>query len=605
MTSAFQPPTLPVFSRGSVSTAGSPIPGLMQSYDLLISSLLSYAATHHRNREIVSRLPELPLTAPTHRCTYSQLYVRTQQLAHALVRTLGIRMGDVVGVIAWNTYRHVELYYAVSGMGAILHTINPRLFLEQLDYIINHANDQVIFVDYACVPVLTQLVQRNKIKCNRFIVMTDQQHMPPNLTFEALCYEAVIAGQLTQFEWPRFPETAAALLCYTSGTTGNPKGVLFSHRSTILHAHALLTADVLAINTMDTVLCTIPFMHVSGWGWPYACVMAGAKMMLPGATGMDPAIMYQCMKDEDVTICGGVPTLWLALLHYLDEHSEASLPRLQRVVVGGSACPPSMIERFHKRGVRCMHCWGMTEMSPIGTVGSFLSHHQSLSHEQRMAVAVKQGRGLYGVELRTVNDAGETLPRDGTAYGDLQTRGPWVTSGYYKLNKNGGPARTWSEQCNIDDDGWFTTGDVATLDHDGYMQIVDRSKDVIKSGGEWVSSIDLENAAVGHPHIAEAAVIGIQHSKWQERPLLVAVRKKGMQVQEAELLEHMRPKVAKWWLPEAVEFVDELPHTATGKLLKTELRKRYSNYRFPNDTGALSGSGGGSGQAATVGKSKL
>ena len=603
MSSVFQPPALPVFSRGSVTTPGSPIPGLMQHFDLLISSLLSYAATYHRNREIVSRLPELPLTAPCHRCTYHQLYQRTQQLAHSLVQSLDIRMGDVVGVIAWNTHRHVELYYAVSGMGAILHTINPRLFLEQLDYIINHAGDKVIFVDYACLPVLTQLVARQKIQCTRFVVMTDQQHMPAGLPFDALCYEALIAGQSAEFVWPKFPETAAALLCYTSGTTGHPKGVLFSHRSTILHAHSLLTADVLAMNTTDTALCTVPFMHVSGWGWPYACVMAGAKMVLPGAV-LDPAVMYHCMRDEEVTISGGVPTVWLALLHYLDEHHEASLPRLQRVIVGGSACPPSMIERFEKRGVRCMHCWGMTEMSPIGTVGSMLSHHAALSPEQRMAVAIKQGRGLYGVEMKTVNDAGETLPRDGKAFGDLLVRGPWVTNGYFKLNQRGEPARTWSEQSNTDGDGWFTTGDVATLDSDGYMQIVDRSKDVIKSGGEWVSSIDLENAAVGHPHIAEAAVIGIPHSKWQERPLLVAVRKKGMRVEAADVLEHLKAKVAKWWLPEAVEFVDELPHTATGKLLKTELRRRYSSYRFPNDTGVAEG-GGGAGQAGVVAKSKL
>lgn len=604
MMSAFQPPTLPVFSRGSVTTAGSPIPGLMQHFDLLISSLLTYAATYHRNREIVSRLPELPLTAPCHRCTYQQLYHRTQQLAHSLVRTLDVRMGDVVGVIAWNTHRHVELYYAVSGMGAVLHTINPRLFLEQLDYIVNHANDKLIFVDYACLPVLTQLVARGRINCNRFIIMTDQQHMPANLPFDALCYESLIAGQPAEFVWPKFPETAAALLCYTSGTTGNPKGVLFTHRSTVLHAHALCTADVLAINTTDTVLCTIPFMHVSGWGWPYACVMAGAKMVLPGAV-LDPAVMYDCMREEGVTISGGVPTVWLALLHYLDEHRHAALPRLQRIIVGGSACPPSMIERFHKRGVRCMHCWGMTEMSPIGTVGSPLSHHASLPHDQWMAVAVKQGRGLYGVEMKTVNDGGDTLPRDGKAFGDLQVRGPWVTSGYFKLDSRGEPARTWSEQCNTDADGWFTTGDVATLDSDGYMQIVDRSKDVIKSGGEWVSSIDLENAAVGHPAVAEAAVIGIAHSKWQERPLLVAVRKKGMRVEAAELLEHMRGKVAKWWLPEAVEFVDGLPHTATGKLLKTELRKRYSAYRFPNDTGMIEGDGGGGGGQTAVATSKL
>ena len=341
MTSMFKPPSLPVYSRGSVTTPGSPIPGLMQHFDLLISSLLTYAATYHSNREIVSRLPELPLTAPTHRCTYQQLNLRSQQLAHALVQTLGIGMSDVVGVIAWNTYRHVELYYAVSGMGAILHTINPRLFLDQLDYIINHADDKVIFVDYACLPALTQLVSRKKIRCTRFIVMTDEQHMPHNLPFDALCYETLLRAQSTEFVWPRFPETAAALLCYTSGTTGNPKGVMFTHRSTVLHAHALCTADVLAINSSDTVLCTIPFMHVSGWGFPYACLMAGAKMVLPGAV-LEPAVMYECMRDEAVTMSGGVPTVWLALLHYLDEHPDVALPSLQRIVVGGS--------------VRSIHC---------------------------------------------------------------------------------------------------------------------------------------------------------------------------------------------------------------------------------------------------------
>ena len=587
----FTPPSLPVFSYGSVPSRGSPIPGLMQSTPLLISSLLTYASTYHPHREIVTRLCELPPTAPLHRLTYSLFSSRCQRLAHSLVSSFRTSMGDIVATLAYNTHRHLECYYAVSSIGAILHTLNPRLYIEQVEWLLNHGGARVMFVDWACVDVLTQLVQRGRMThCHTFVLLTDDQHMPP-LSYPTLCYEAVLSSApSTPFVWPSFSDTAASALLYTSGTTGNPKGVLFSHRSTVLHAWSLTTRDSFDLSACDVALCTVPYSHVSGWGLPYACPLVGCKVVLPG-TVLDPVSLYRLITEEEVTITGGVPTVWLGLLHHLDENPQLSLPTLKRVMVGGSAVPPSMIARFAERGVDCISAYGMSEISPIATISRLLPQHFALSPPDQLRIKAKQGRPVYGVEMTTVDDAGQTLPRDGRSSGELKVRGPWVTSGYYKVTAEGQPARLWSEQCNVDGQQWFATGDVSTLDEDGFMQIVDRSKDVIKSGGEWVSSIDLENAAVGHSGIAEAAVIGIPHSKWQERPLLLAIKKPGKTVSEEELLEFLKGKVAKWWLPDAVEFVSELPHTATGKLLKTEIRKRYKEYRFKSDTGAPSDAG--------------
>jgi fatty-acyl-CoA synthase len=557
----------------------------MQTTPLLISSLLTYASTYHPHREIVSRLCELPAGAPLHRQTYAQLSARCQRLAHALITNFHVSMGQTVATLAYNSHRHLECYYAVSSLGAILHTLNPRLYIEQVEWLLNHGGARVLLVDWACIDILNQLVKRGHMShCRTFIILTDRKHMPA-VSYPVLCYETVLSSASSApFVWPSFCDTAASALLYTSGTTGNPKGVLFSHRSTVLHAWSLTTRDSFDLSACDVALGTIPLSHVSGWGLPYACVLVGCKIVLPG-TSLDPASLYRLISEEGVTITGGVPTVWLGLLHHLDEQPALALPTLKRVLVGGSAVPPSMITRFAQRGIECISAYGMSEISPIATISRLLPQHARLSPAEQLRIKAKQGRPVFGVEMKTVNDAGETLPRDGQASGELQVRGPWVTKGYYKVTADGKPARTWQEQSNVDSEQWFATGDVSTLDEDGYMQIVDRSKDVVKSGGEWISSIDLENAAVGHQAVAEAAVIGIPHSKWQERPLLLVIPKPGKSVSEAEMLEFLKGKVAKWWLPDAVELVKELPHTATGKLLKTELRKRHKNYRFKSDKG--------------------
>ena len=618
-------PSVPVYTRGSVTSPGSPMPGLMQDRPLLIQSLLQFAETNHPRRRVVARLPECPQRL--HRYTFLELAERTRRLANVLVSQLSIGMGDVVASMATNTHRHLELYYAVSGMGAVLHTVNPRLFPQQIEWMLNHAAASVVFVDFAFVSVLQTLVQRGTMRCRRFVLMMGEESMPASLPFPVSCYETLLSASSSSFTWPTFCESAASLICYTSGTTGNPKcavdiswpscccrcstlpssssplslslslslclsvclsvsvrGVLFTHRSTLLHAMAVAQADSLGMSSHDVVLCCIPFCHVSGWGFPYAALLVGAALVLPGA-GMDVLSLMELLQTERCTLTGGVPTLWLAVLHHLDEHAQLRLPELRRVVVGGSAAPPSMIQRFGSRGILCLHCWGMTEMSPIGTVGRLLPEQAELTPEQQSCIRQKQGRPPFGVEMKTVDEQGRELPRDGQSRGDLLVRGPWITRGYFRVDRQGGEAGSWAAQVNVDEEGWFSTGDVATLDQSGFMQIVDRSKDVIKSGGEWVSSIDLENAAVGHPAVAEAAVIGVRHSKWQERPLLLLVRKAGaaQQASEQDVIAWLSERVVKWWLPEAIVFVDDIPHTATGKIMKTELRKRYATYRFPSD----------------------
>ena len=546
--------------------------GLMQDRPLLISSLIDYAALYHGNTEIVSRTIE----GPIHRYTYRDLQRRSKQLANALT-ALGVRMGDRVATLAWNGYRHMELYYGVSGMGAVLHTVNPRLFPEQVDYIVNHAEDAYIFFDLTFAPLLEKLAPRLKT-VKGFVAMTDKAHMPSVKIPNLLCYEDLINAHSPDYEWPVFDENTASSLCYTSGTTGNPKGVLYAHRSTVIHSFCVCTKDGLGLSSHDNALVIVPLFHANAWGIPYAAAMCGAKLVLPGAA-LDGKSVYELVTQEKCNFSAGVPTVWLMFFQHLDQNPgiDVSGIKIERVVIGGSAAPRAMIERFWKQfGTFVVHAWGMTEMSPLGTTGNLLPKHADLAAEQRMDVQVKQGRAVYGVDMKIVDDDGKELPRDGKAFGNLKVRGPWITSGYFK-----------GEGGNVlDADDYFTTGDVATLDPDGYMQITDRAKDVIKSGGEWISSIDLENAAVAHPAVQEAAVIGVAHPKWQERPLLIVVKKKGAQVTREELLKFLDGRVAKWWMPDDVTFVDELPHTATGKLLKTKLREDFKNYKLPTASAA-------------------
>ncbi len=544
--------------------------GLMMDMPLLISSLIAHADRHHGDTEIVSRTVEGPDKdghGAIHRSTYRAAHQRARQLAKAL-RALGVGQSERIGTLAWNGYRHFETYFAVSGMGAVCHTINPRLFPDQLAYIINHAEDRYVLFDLSFVPLVEKLAP----VCpgvRGWVAMTDQAHMPQAAIANLLCYEALLAAQSDAFDWPQFDERLASSLCYTSGTTGNPKGVLYSHRSTVLHAYASALPDSLGLSARDVVMPVVPMFHVNAWGAPYACAAVGAKMVMPGAV-LDGKSLYELFEAEKVSFSSGVPTVWLNLLTHMKQQG-LKFSKLQRVVIGGSACPPAMIDSFQNDyGVKVLHAWGMTEMSPLGTVGTFKLKHEGLDAAALRAVQVRAGRAIFGVDMKIVDAEGVALPWDGQAFGDLMVRGPWVCKRYFK-DEGGDPLH----------EGWFATGDVATIDADGYMQITDRSKDVIKSGGEWISSIDLENIAVAHPGIAEAAVIGIAHPKWDERPLVVAVKKPGATVTREELLKFYEGKIAKWWTPDDVVFVEQLPHTATGKLLKTRLRQDLKDHKLP------------------------
>jgi 3-(methylthio)propionyl---CoA ligase len=541
--------------------------GQMMDIPLLTSSLLVHAERHHGDTEIVTRTVE----GPIHRYTYRDAHRRSKQLAAALEQ-LGVNHGDRIATLAWNTHRHFEIYYGVAGMGAVCHTINPRLFPEQICYIANHAEDAYLFVDLTFVPLIEKL--RAQLKTVKgIVVMTDRAHMPPALP-DALCYEELLAEQTGEYQWPGFDERTASALCYTSGTTGNPKGVLYQHRTTILHAYAECMPDALNLASRDTVMPVVPMFHVNAWGLPHSCAMTGAKIVFPGAA-MDGASLYELLEQEKVTMSAGVPTIWMGLLAHLKQQGE-QFSTLNRTVIGGSACPPAMIRTFQQDyGVDVLHAWGMTECSPLGTVCSFKGKHSEWDDEQKLALQNKQGRVLFGVDMKIIDTDGKELPRDGKAFGDLLVRGPWILSDYFKSEETS-PMRQ-------DDNGhdWFPTGDVATIDADGYMQITDRSKDVIKSGGEWISSIDLENTAVAHPAVAEAAVISAVHPKWDERPLLIVVKHEGQELTRDELLKFYEGKVAKWWIPDDVVFVDALPHTATGKLLKTKLREEYGQHKLP------------------------
>jgi acyl-CoA synthetase (AMP-forming)/AMP-acid ligase II len=539
--------------------------GLMQDRPLLIQQLIEHAALNHGDTEIVSRRVE----GDIHRYTYRDARVRAKKVAESLL-ALGVKPGDRIGTLAWNGYRHFELYYGISGMGAVCHTINPRLFPEQIVYIVNHAEDQLLFVDLNLLPAIEKLLPQLKT-VRHVVAMTDRAHLPeecriPNL----LVYEELIGDKPGAYEWPEFDERTASSLCYTSGTTGNPKGVLYHHRSTILHAYAAALPDTLGISARSVILPVVPMFHVNAWGLPYTAALVGAKLVFPGVA-LDGASLYELFEKERVTFTAGVPTVWLALLNHM-QANKLKLSTVKYAVIGGSAAPPAMIETFDREfGVEVLHAWGMSEMSPLGTVNHPKAKHGRLAPKEMLEVRLKQGRPPFGVDMKIVDDSGKELPRDGKAFGDLLVRGPWITSGYFK--GEGGPV--------LREGGWFATGDVATIDEDGYMQITDRSKDVIKSGGEWISSIDLENAAMAHPGVAEAAVIGITHPKWDERPLLIVHRKPGATFDKKELIDFLAARVAKWWLPDDVQFVEAIPHTATGKILKTRLREDFRNYTLP------------------------
>lgn len=537
--------------------------GLMMDTPLLISSIAEHAATFHGEQEIVS----VTADNPQFRYTFADAISRSKQLANAL-ESLGLDPSDRIATLAWNDHRHLEIYYAVSGAGFVCHTINPRLFPEQLVFIINHAEDRYIFVDAMFMPLIEAIADKLPT-VEAFVVMTDAASMPESSLENLLCYETLISTHADDYEWPELDELSASALCYTSGTTGDPKGVLYNHRSTILHAMCGIAPDAMGLSSTDVVLPVVPLFHVNAWGVPYCALMVGCKLVLPGPKMGDGEALYNLLEGEGVTQALGVPTVWLALLQYCEKEGK-TLNTLQRSLVGGAAVPRSMVEAFElKHGVTLRQGWGMTEMSPLGTINSMKSGLEHLDQDQILDLKTKAGRGLYGVELRIVDEQGREQAWDGEAYGALQVRGPWICSDYYRLDGSAG-AHT--------DDGWFDTGDVATIDPHGFMAITDRTKDVIKSGGEWISSIDLENCAMGHPKVAEAAVIGVPHPKWSERPLLVVVTAEGQSLEKAEMLKWFDGKVATWWIPEAVEFVAELPHTATGKIKKTELRKQFADY---------------------------
>ena len=542
--------------------------GLMQNQPLLISGLIDFADKHHGDAEVVSRRVE----GDIHRYTWSDVARRSRQVANAL-DGMKLAFSDRVATIAWNGYRHLELYFGVSGSGRVLHTINPRLHPDQIAWIANHAEDQVLCFDMTFLPII-QAVHSKCSSIKHWVVMCDADKLPadtgiPNL----VSYEFWIGEQSTTYKWPVFDENTASSMCYTSGTTGNPKAALYSHRSTTLHAYAAALPDVMSISARDSILPVVPMFHVNAWGIPYSAALTGAKLVFPGP-GMDGKSVYEMIENESVTYAAGVPTVWQMLLTYM-KPSGLKFSTLKRTVIGGSACPPAMIDAFRDDyGVDVLHAWGMTEMSPLGTLCTLKNKHLKLPEEAQMKLRLKQGRVIYGVDMRIVNEAGEEQPHDGKAYGDLLVKGPWVLANYYKGEED--PLVTDKEGVR-----WFPTGDVATIDADGFMQITDRSKDVIKSGGEWISSIDIENIAVAHPAVAMAACIGVKHPKWDERPIVVVVKKPEVQVSREELLAFYEGKTAKWQIPDDVVFVDNIPLGATGKMLKTKLREQLKDYVLP------------------------
>ena len=538
--------------------------GLMQQQSLLISSLIDFAERHHGDGEVVSRRVE----GDVHRYTWADVASRSRQLANAL-DGLKLGQGDRVATLAWNGYRHLEMYFGVSGSGRVLHTLNPRLHPDQVVWIANHAEDQILCFDMTFLP-LVQAVHARCTTVKHWVALCDADKLPadtgiPNLT----SYETLIGQQAKTYVWPELDENTASSMCYTSGTTGNPKAALYSHRSTLLHAYAAALPDVMCISARDAILPVVPMFHVNAWGIPYSAAMTGAKLVFPGPA-LDGKSVYELIEAERVTFAAGVPTVWQMLLGHM-KPAHLKFKSLKRTVIGGSACPPAMIHAFREDyGVDVLHAWGMTEMSPLGTLCTLKNKHLSLPEEAQMKLRLKQGRAIFGVDMKIVNDAGEALPHDGKTYGDLLVKGPWIIREYFK-----------QEGSSPLIDGWFPTGDVATIDEDGFMQITDRSKDVIKSGGEWISSIDIENIAMAHPDVAMAACIGMPHPKWDERPVVCVVNKPGSTLTSAEPLKIYEGKTAKWQIPDDAIFVEAIPLGATGKMLKTKLREQLSGYKLP------------------------
>ncbi len=542
--------------------------GQMMSMPLLISNLIEHADRHHGDTEIVSRRVE----GDIHRYNYRDMHARSKQLANAL-NALSIKPGQTVATLAWNGYRHMELYFAVSGSGAVLHTLNPRLHPDQVVYIADHAEDQAIFFDLTFAPIIAAVAKR-LATVKHFVALCARDKMPVIEGVNVLCYEDLIAAQTSDYVWPQFDENTASSMCYTSGTTGNPKGVLYSHRSTLLHTYAAALPDALNCSARDVILPVVPMFHVNAWGLPYVAAAIGIKMVFPGAA-LDGKSLHDLFEAEGVTMAAGVPTVWQGLLTHM-ETNNLRFSTMRRTVIGGSACPPAMIKLFlEKYDVRVLHAWGMSEMSPLGTVCTFKTKHLSSSTEAQYGVMAKQGRAVYGVDMKIVGDDGKDLPWDGKTFGDLLVRGPWVLQSYFK-QEGGNPLVRDAHGRD-----WFPTGDVANIDADGFMQITDRSKDVIKSGGEWIGTIDLENIAMAHPAVAMAACIAAFHPKWDERPLLVVVRKPNTNVSANELISYYEGKIAKWWTPDDVVFTDAIPLGATGKMLKNKLREQFKDHVLP------------------------
>ena len=536
--------------------------GDMQKWAPNVASIIEHAKQFHPEKEVISRM----VSGDVHRTNYDEVCIRSRKLASALVKD-GYKEGDVIATLALNTYRHLEMYYGISGMGAVTHTLNFRLHPEQAVYIINHAEDKIIFVEAPFVPILEALKDQLET-VEKYIILCDQSEMPDTQLKNAISYESYIEDGDESYEWPQLKDDAACALCYTSGTTGNPKGVLYTHKSNILHAQASLTA--MLIKPSDSILMVVPLFHVLAWGIPYYGPMFGLKLVMPGMQ-MEGEPLYDLIDREDVSLAFGVPTIWMGLLAYCRENNKI-LSSVKNTIIGGSALSLSTLQEFDEvHDVNVIHAWGMTEMSPLGTTNVPTLEMESMSKDEKYAIQLKQGKPIYGVELKVVDDAGKDLPHDGESQGHLLVRGPWILQKYFK-----------AENDAVDQDGWFDTGDISVLDQDGYMTIKDRAKDVIKSGGEWISSIDLENAAFGHPEVAEACVVGIPHPKWDERPMLFIVTNTGEEIDKQSILDFLASKVAKWWLPDEIIFLKELPHGATGKLQKFELREEYTNYYMEN-----------------------
>jgi fatty-acyl-CoA synthase len=540
--------------------------GLMQDWPLLCHRIIEHAAAIHGHQEVVTRSVE----GSIHRTNYREIHERALKVSQALDRA-GMKLGDRIATIAWNTWRHLECWYGIMGIGAICHTVNPRLFPEQIAWIVNHAQDRIVITDVTFVPLLEQVAAKMP-SVERFVVLTDKANMPETKLKNAIAYEEWIVECEGDFKWKTFDENTAAAMCYTSGTTGDPKGVLYSHRSNVIHSLMANSRDALGTSAADTMLPVVPLFHANSWGIAFSAPAMGTKLVMPGPK-LDGPSVYELLDGEKVTCTAGVPTVWLMLLNYMSRNN-LKLPHLKLVVCGGSAMPRSMIKAFVDMGIEVRHAWGMTEMSPLGTVGALKPPFVKLIGEEKLDVLQLQGYPPFGVQMKITDDAGKELPWDGKTFGQLKVAGPAVSKAYYRVDSK-----------ILDDDGFFDTGDVATVDEHGYMRITDRSKDVIKSGGEWISSIELENLAVAHPAVAEAAVIGVHHPKWDERPLLIVQLKQGRTATREEILKFMDGKIAKWWMPDDITFVDSIPHTATGKILKTTLRDQFKGYSFPNPAG--------------------